>query len=393
MTGERQSYDVVVVGAGVAGCSIARALSADHEVLVLEKDNVATGATGRSSGHVAAVNAFHHLPDLAHHCVSFFREFDGTGQFAYNDPLRVTLVQESMEEDARELARDSSENGFSTTYLTAEAIDEKYAGVFDLSEFAGGIEYQDMGWVDPYTYTVALKEDAERLGCEVRTGVTVDEVSVEEGHVTGVETDAGTFDASTVVCAAGWQTRGLLRDLTEVPVYPLHWQIVDLDPGRELDEDYPMGMDVATGLYWRLENNGNLHVGGGEFKAESPGTKRNSVTEEFREKVAREVPATLRGLDGARIVGENTCEMGDSATPDTLPILDAPPEAPDGLIVATGFHGVGVTLSPVTATAVRSLVTGEECPFSLETFAIDRFDSRSADFEFVELMKQGNRLL
>ena len=75
----------------------------------------------------------------------------------------------------------------------------------------------------------------------------------------------------------------------------------------------------------------------------------------------------------------------DGATPDTRPVVDAPDEGPAGLVVATGFHGRGVMTAPVAATAVRELVGGEPAPFALSTFALDRFDSRSPDFEFVSV--------
>lgn len=98
------------------------------------------GATGRSSGNIGAVNAFHDRPDLAHHCVSFFRESDETENCSYHVPMRVTLVPPSKEENAQTLAKESSENGFDTTYLTAEEIDDQYPVVFDHSGRVGGIK-------------------------------------------------------------------------------------------------------------------------------------------------------------------------------------------------------------------------------------------------------------
>lgn len=118
-----------------------------------------------------------------------------------------------------------------------------------------------------------------------------------------------------------------------------------------------------------------------------------SVTEEFRDKVAREVPARLQDLEGARIVSESTCETGDSTTPDNLPIIDDPADGPSGLIVATGLHGVGITLSPATGTAVRSILTCEECPFHWNHSRSTASSRVLVDFEFVPLMLQETRLL
>jgi glycine/D-amino acid oxidase-like deaminating enzyme len=65
------------------------------------------------------------------------------------------------------------------------------------------------------------------------------------------------------------------------------------------------------------------------------------------------------------------------------------PDAPDGLVIAAGFHGTGVMDSPCIATAVRSLVTGESAPFALDRFELARFDSRSSDFDFTSLYDEG----
>lgn len=82
----------------------------------------------------------------------------------------------------------------------------------------------------------------------------------------------------------------------------------------------------------------------------------------------------------ARVASEGCCPTGDAMSPDWLPIIDAPDDAPEGLVIATAFSGLGLTASPVAAAAVRELVDGYGAPFSLETFSLDRFDDRSSDF-------------
>lgn len=67
-------------------------------------------------------------------------------------------------------------------------------------------------------------------------------------------------------------------------------------------------------------------------------------------------------------------------------IVDAPAEAPDGLVVATGFHAGGIMTSPAAGAAIRELVADDPAPFPLDSFALDRFDTREPDFEFVPHM-------
>jgi glycine/D-amino acid oxidase-like deaminating enzyme len=256
----------------------------------------------------------------------------------------------------------------------------RYPDTFETDSVAGVVVYEDAGWVDPYTYATTLQREAESRGATFRTGVGVEGVTVEDGAVTGIETTDGTVQADHVVCAAGWRTRGPLADVVEIPARPFRIQIVTLDPGRALGDDYPMAWDARTDPYWRPDAAGHVHVGGGEYTLDDPATASDDVDEWFVDLVAETLPAHLRGFESAGIADSWACI--DGATPDAVGIVDAPADAPDGLVVATGFHGLGMMFSPITGTAVRSLVTGEDAPFSLDGVSLDRFESHGVDFDF-----------
>jgi glycine/D-amino acid oxidase-like deaminating enzyme len=386
MTRDNEGFDVAIVGAGIIGTVSAYELAPDHDVVVVDKGQVAAETTGRASGIVSTVASYHAYPDMAKHVMSFYRDFDGTGKFSFTQRERIQLTPPEMEETTRERAKESAENGFSTRFLENDELEEKYPDIFDLEGYVGGAEYEDTGWVDPYTLTMELKNEAEDRGAEFRTGVEVEEVTVDDGAVTGLQTENGDIQANDVIVAAGWWTRSLLEGIVEVPVYPFRWQAITLDPGWEVDEDYPMGYDPVSERYWRPEHNGNIHVGGGEYKVEEPGSVSESVKEEFKLETAEMMPGRLRGMDEAQFINGDTCPTGDATTPDMFPIMDAPDDAPDGLVVNTGYHIGGIMTAPAAGTGARSLVTGEDAPFDLEPFSMSRFDSRSADFEFGRLM-------
>jgi sarcosine oxidase subunit beta len=216
----------------------------------------------------------------------------------------------------------------------------------------------------------------------------VTRVSVDDGAVVGVETTAGRIRADTVVAAAGWRTRDLCLPHVALPVRPFRWQGATLEPSREIPDWYPMGWDPTIDRYWRPEHNGDLHVGGDELVVDDPGSRWTSVTEEFKLQLANEMPDVLAHLADAAFVRGDVCPTGDATTPDTYPIIDTPAEAPDDLVVATGFHIGGVMSSPAVAEAIRSLVTGEDPGFPLDPFRLDRFDTRGTDFPFVRHMAE-----
>lgn len=367
---------IVVVGAGVSGLAIARELAPDHDVIVLDKGGVAADTSSRASGMISL--SLEPFPDeWASFALSQFRALDGQGIFSFTERETVRLVPETNTDLYTDQAPDGGE------FLTRPELERRYPDSFgDLSAYGGGLVYDGTGYLDALDYTMTLKWAAERAGAEIFRDHEVLDIRVEDGIVIGVETEYGPIDADHVVYATGWKTRDLLADYVDVPVRPLRWNAVVIEPNDPLPADCPMGSEPTMQIYWRLTAHGNVLVGGNEHLLTDPEGTPMGVQTSFRERVVEDVAPLLDGVAGGRIRREDCCPTADCASPDGLPIIDAPEEGPDGLTIVTGLHGRGIMLSPVTGHAVRSLVTGEEPPFPMAQFRLDRFDDRSADFEY-----------
>jgi glycine/D-amino acid oxidase-like deaminating enzyme len=372
---------VAVVGGGVVGCAVARSLAADHDVVVMERGQVAGEASALAAGLVTMTPSYSDVPAIPELANGFFREYDGTGAFRYTERASVEPVPPDREGEARRRAERLAGDGVDVRFVDAGTVAERHPRI-DVSGYVGAVVFEETGWVDPYTFATTLRDDAVKRGAEFRTDTAVDGVSVEGGAVTGVGTDAGHVPADAVVVAAGWRTPDLLAGVLEVPVRPYRTQCIVVDPDEDASE-LPMGWLPDDHVYWRPEHNGDLLLGGWSFAEDDPEGASGDEDEAFRQHVAELLPEVFHGTDGAAFV--NGWAGVDGATPDTRPIVDAPDEAPDGLVLATGFHGRGVMTAPVAARGVRALLAGEDAGFPLSTFALDRFDSRSRDFEFVSI--------
>ncbi|QFU84545.1 NAD(P)/FAD-dependent oxidoreductase [Natronorubrum aibiense] len=376
------SERIAIVGGGVIGCAVARKLASDYEVEVFEKGQLASEASALAAGEVTMLSSYEDKPDIGWHAVDFFREYDGTDEFTFTELPSIGLVTPDREDEKRRYAARLAAEGLPVRYLDRETAREQYP-TFDFSDHAGVIEHRVSGFVDPYTFAMTLHHDARDDGATFHTNTAVRNLLVEDDDVVGLETEDGRIDADHVVCAAGWRSREFLLEHVPIPVRPYRTQCIVLEPKSPLPEGFPMGWFPGEHVYFRPEHNGDFLIGGWSFAEDNPEGASGQADEAFRNHVADLVPTFLEGFEEAGYVDD--WAGVDGATPDTRPILDAPADAPDGLIVATGFNGRGVMTAPVAATAVRSLITGEDAPFSLDTFAIDRFTTRSDDFEFISI--------
>jgi sarcosine oxidase subunit beta len=377
---QTQIADVIVVGGGIAGIAVARELATDHEVVVIEKDQVASEASGLAAGLIGLRATYPDIPAISDYAADFFESYDGTGQFSYERREYVRLIPPEAEVNVHKEVS-TADDGHAGTFLSPGEVQRRHRRV-NTAAFAGAIEYPAApghGWLDPFTFATTMRDDAEARGATIHTETSVTDLIVEDDRVVGVEMSGGTIRAPLVIVAAGWWTPRLLDDYVELPVQPYRTQCIVLDPGEDVS-NLPMGSLPEEHLYWRPEQNGDLLVGGWSFPVDTPNSASQTEDEAFRDHVAAIVPQIFDGMDEAGFV--NGWAGVDAATPDTHPIIDTPPNAPRGLVVATGFHGRGVMTSPITATAVRSLVTNEDTPFPLDPFRLDRFASRSPDFEF-----------
>lgn len=382
------AYDVVVVGAGVAGCAAARELAPDHDVLVVEKGQVAGEATALSAGEVTMAPSYADRPAVAAHATEFFRAYDGTGEFRFHERPSYELVKPGRGGLARRRVDRLRSEGVDVEFVDAPTLAAEVPRLRS-DHVDGAIRHADTGFVDPYTFAVTLQADAEARGAEFLTETAVHEVLVEDGgsdgngSVQGIATEAGVVAADVVVAAAGWRTRTFLEGTLEIPVRPYRTQVLVLEPETDLPREFPMGWIPGEHVYFRPELNGDLLVGGWSFAEDDPDAASRDADEAFRQHVADLLPTYFEGFDRAGFV--NGWAGIDGATPDTRPIVDRPANGPDGLVVATGFHGRGIMTAPVTAALVRAHVAGEATDLPAGEFALSRFDSASPDFEFTSI--------
>lgn len=384
---------VVVVGAGISGTSIANSLTKRgvEDVTLVDKQNVASGTTGRSVGVIET---------------QYFSEFEVALRAKCNEVFE-DLARETHAEIERcgyvrllldETDRRAFERGIELQH--AHGIDDACMlstdEVADLvpelntADVRGAMYGPSDGYADPATFAQLFARRARGRGATLLTGTTVTGVRTECGAVTGVRTENGTLDCDVVVNAAGpWSPR-LARDAgLEIPVAAFRRQVLVAEPPGGLPYTVPMVIESRLaneqpGVYFRDEGGDALLLGyfsDDEYSDpdENPANP-DDYSQRYDQSFALKLQERLehRAPEFAEFPVTNGWAGLHITSADGKPIVDRHPDV-DGYYLATGFSGTGFQIAPMTGELMADLIVhGEPRVLDhMKPFRISRFDTRS----------------
>jgi len=348
--------DVIIIGAGVHGASLAFQLAQRGvKALILEKKFVAAGATGRSSGLVRMHYDVRQDSELAWVSFNYFRNWKEMvgGDAGFK---RTGFLQFVAPEDVDKMAANvkmHQEIGIPAMLLKAEDV-KRLAPTFATDDIELAAFEPESGYADPTgtanAFINASKEKGARLiqDCAV-TGFLVD------SKVKGVQTSQGDFFAPVIVNAAGaWA--GKLNQLAGLDLPYDTWRHDTMFVARphEIGPEHPTVIDFANEMYFRPDA-GNLTLVGledGNPLGESPDNDTDHAKKGFVERgidrICKRVPVMENG-------GLHSAHGGyDGITPDQHPMLG--PIGPDGFFLDCGHSGTGFKISPAVGLCMSELI-------------------------------------
>ena len=369
----------MVVGGGVTGSSIAMHLAqmGAGSVLLLEKESLASGATGRSGAMVREHYLHPTLVRMAQESSQVFHNFSEIigGDARFVETGRLILLGDGDAAAGRANVAMNRELGVNIRTLTPPDMAELVPQM-STDGVALGVYEPDSGYADPIATTYAFAQRAGDLGASVATGCRVTGFRVAGGRLAGVETESGLIETGAAVVATGPWTNWLAAPLGEpLPITPLRVQMVHLRRPPPLESLTPTVIDQTSGSYYRL-NAGLYTLMGGEAPedmgevvnpdAYGLNAEHDTITRYWQR-------ARLRFPDFAATTPQGGYGSLYDMTPDGNPILDKS-MAVDGLYWAVGFSGHGFKLSPVIGRMVAELVlNGESAGHDIRAFSADRF--------------------
>jgi sarcosine oxidase subunit beta len=349
----RSTADVVIVGGGIVGASVAWHLTKAgcRDVVILEREShQGKGSTGKSMGGVRAQFALEADIRMSLHSIAFFRDFERiTGHPSGYRPQGYLFLATS-EHHVKVLAQ-NRERQLAAGLANVQAVSrqEILAMVPQLraDDIRGGNFCATDGFVDPHSVMTGFSR-----GIEIERDAAVTGINVDGRGITGVRSALKSIATRTVVNAAGpWAAEIARMAGAELPVQPLRRMLVPTEPFDKVTHDAPMTVDMSTGFHFRPEGRGFLLAWADP--EESPGF-RTDVDRGFVEKIlmqaGRRVPAFQEVQVNPARVWAGLYEM----TPDHHPILGRGPV--EGLYFANGFSGHGVMHSPATGLILADLI-------------------------------------
>ncbi len=257
------SSDVIIVGGGINGASIAFNLAKEGlKVILIEKDFIAAGPTGRSSAIIRQHYSHEETARMALRSLHIFQNFDDV---IGGDPdfHQTGFLLAARPEDVEQLKANvalQQRVGINTRVVSPQEVKELEPHI-SIEGIAAAAYEPESGYADPAATTTAYAGRAKDLGARLQLGTRVRSLLVKGGRVTGVDTDQGAFQAGAVVVAAGPWTALITETIgLQLPIKASRHQVATYKRPDEF-EHHMVFAGFADEVYIRPETGQLMLVG------------------------------------------------------------------------------------------------------------------------------------
>jgi sarcosine oxidase subunit beta len=354
-----QTAEVVIIGGGIVGSSIAYHLIAAgcKDVLVIERESAqGKGSTGKSMGGVRAQFSTPINIQMSLYSIPFYASFDvRLGHPAGYRPQGYLFCATNDEHLAylRTNFEKQVAMGLKDVRLVNAGEIRKLFPQLRSDDIVGGSFCPTDGFVDPYSAMIGFTSWASDHGAKLWKNATVSAIQCDSRGIASVETTKGSVATRTVVNAAGpWAVEVARMVGIDLPVKPLRRMLVPTEPFDGFPHSAPMIIDMSNGFHFRPEGLGFLLAW--NDPEETPGYKTDfdpGFIEKILTRAADRVPVFENLAVNPKRAWAGLYEM----TPDHHPILGVVPEVP-GFYLANGFSGHGVMHAPATGKILADLI-------------------------------------
>ena len=386
---------VVVIGGGVAGCSVAYHLAKYgwKDTILLERDQLTSGTTWHAAGLVGQLGATATITKLRKYSLNLYKELEKKTELSSGLKQNGAITIASTKERLQELLRQAT--AAQLFNVNVEVLDKKkvkdlYPVIHD-EDICGGVYMPEDGQADPVGVTNVLAKAAKMEGVKIFEKTPVEKILVKDGKVVGVQTKFGKIDCEYVALATGMWSRQIGEDIgANIPLYPNEHFYIITEPMKDLPKDLPVLRDYNNCLYLK-EDAGKMLVGIFEPNAKNAFKEKGRVPndfsfgefpddfdhfEPFLEKSFYRLPILAKA--GIRKFFSGP----ESFTPDTQYLLGETAEVKN-LFTCCGFNSIGIASSGGAGRVTAEWMINGYMTEDLYSLDIKRFQKFHSSKKFI----------
>jgi len=389
------SSKVVVIGGGVAGCSVAYHLAKFgwKDTILLERDQLTSGTTWHAAGLVGQLGATATITKLRKYSLNLYKELEKKTELStglkQNGAITVATTKERLQELSRQ-ATSAQMFDVNVEVLNSQKIKDLYPVIND-QDILGGVYMPEDGQADPVGVTNVLARAARMEGVKIFEKTPVTKILVKNNRITGVKTSEGKIDCDYVVLATGMWSRQIGEDIgVSIPLYPNEHFYIITEPMNKLPKNLPVLRDYNACLYLK-EDAGKMLVGIFEPGAKNAFKEKGIVPNNFSfgefpddfDHFEPYLEKSFHRLPMLETAGIRKFFSGpESFTPDTQYLLGETAEVKN-LFTCCGFNSIGIASSGGAGRVTAEWMINGHMNEDLYSLDIKRFQKFHSSKKFI----------
>jgi len=375
-----QTCDILIVGGGVIGVSIAHALAQRKvgKIVLLEKSFLGAGSSGKSGAIIRQHYSNVLTASMAQKSLRVFERFDDLvgGPPVFTHTGMVIVVNERDRAGLEANVKLQRELGIDVRMISTKDLSSLDPHA-QLAADELAIFEAEAGYVEAVQVVASFAAAARKNDAGILEGIEVQSILKENGRITGVETNRGRIACKTMILATGpWAARLAGGVGSPLPVQACRTQVALFRRPTDFGKHGPVYGDFVHGIYFKPTHGDMIHAGslaGEEINNPVDPDRYNESADsawlpQLRQRLSGRYPIMERGY------GRGGYGALYAITPDWHPILDRIPGL-EGAYCAVGFSGHGFKMSPIVGELMSELVVdGQAKTLDMSPLRLSRFD-------------------
>ena len=389
----QKEFETIVIGGGIAGCSVAYHLACKSKgsVLLLEQNRISSGTTWHAAGLVGRLRTSNSMTMVNTYSAKLYESLQELTGIDVEWKKVGSLILAGSSDRMIQLDRTTSMAelfGVQCELIDRHQAQEKWPLIVS-GDLEGAAWIPDDGRVNPQKVAEALAQAAQNAGATIVENTPVSELIIQNGRIVGIDSNGWRIKCKHLVLACGMWSRQLgLKYGVNIPLYPVEHHYAVSNPIDGVQDTWPVARDPDKCIYFRPENQSILLGAFQKFTKpwnipEIPSDFSFQLLEDDWEKFDPPLQDGMKRIPSLKSSGFSKFVNGpESFTPDNNFLLGETPEVRN-LYVCGGFNSAGIASAGGAGMYLSEWILNQEQPVDLWSVDIRRFHSSQNNRKYI----------